>query len=217
MTRLCRERGVAVLVDAAHAPGQVAVDINAIQPDWYVANLHKWYFVPRGCGFLWATEARQDSLMPPVLSWDIGEKFPDRFDWTGTHDPTPWLAIPEAFAFMDQFGEEKVRAHNHRLVLEGAALLATAWDVKVTVPEGMIGSMVLVPLPKDLPYALTDQERLRLQEDLEKKYSIISCVPFSSHDRHYVRIAASIYNELSDYKKLAIAINAMRKKGPLAG
>jgi isopenicillin-N epimerase len=211
MTRICRAHDVAVLVDAAHAPGQVTVDINVIQPDWYVANLHKWYFVPRGCGFLWAAPARQDSLMPLVLSWDIGEKFPDRFDWTGTRDPTPWLCIPEAFTFMDQFGEEKVRVHNHRLVLEGAALLAKVWDVKVTVPECMIGSMVLVPLPEDVPYALTDQDRLRLQADLEKKFSIISCVPFSDHVRHFVRISAGIYNELDDFKILASAINAMRK------
>ena len=76
----------------------------------------------------------------------------------------------------------------------------------------MIGSMVLVPLPEDLPYSLTEQERLRLQEDLAKKFNIISCVSFSSHDRHYVRISASIYNELSDYKKLARAINMMEGK-----
>ena len=213
MTKICRERDVAVLVDAAHAPGQVAVDINAIHADWYVANLHKWYFVPRGCGFIWAVQERQDDLMPAVLSWDIGEKFPDRFGWTGTRDPTSWLSIPAAFAFMDQFGEAKVRAHNHRLVLEGAALLSRDWDTKITTPKSMIGSMVLVPLPEDLPYSLTEQERLRLQEDLAKKFNIIACVPYTSQSRHYLRISASIYNELSDYKKLAIAINSLRRDG----
>ena len=151
--------------------------------------------------------------MPAVLSWDIGEKFPDRFGWTGTRDPTPWLSIPEAFAFMDQFGEAKVRAHNHQLVLEGAALLSRDWDTKITIPESMIGSMALVPLPENLPYSLNDQDRLRLQEDLAKKFNIIACVSFSTRTRHYLRIAANIYNVLSDFKKLARAINSMRRDG----
>ena len=213
MTKICRERDAAVLVDAAHGPGQVAMDIGAINADWYVANLHKWYFVPRGCGFLWSAPEQQDFLRPAVLSWDIAEKFPDRFDWTGTRDPTPWLSLPAAFAFMDHFGEEKVRAHNHQLVLEGAALLSSVWDVKVNTPECMIGSMVLVPLPEDLPYPLTEQGRLHLQEDLAVKFKIIACVSFSTPTRHYLRIAASIYNALNDYKKLAQAINTMRRDG----
>jgi len=216
MTKICREHDVAVVVDAAHAPGQVAVDINSIQADWYVANLHKWYFVPRGCGFLWAAPSRQDMLAPPVLSWDIGEKFPDRFDWSGTRDPTPWLSIPEAFAFMDQFGEGKVRAHNHQLVLAGAALLARAWNVKVAIPESMIGSMVLVPLPEDLPYSPDEQGRLRLEADLATKFNIICSVPFFSKSHLYIRIAASIYNEVNDFEELGRAVNSIRKKNKLS-
>ena len=75
MARVCRERGVAVLVDGAHVPGNVALDISSIPADWYVANLHKWYFVPRGCGLLWAAPDRRDGLVPNVLSWRSSGNF----------------------------------------------------------------------------------------------------------------------------------------------
>src|SRR5262249_2998020 len=101
MIAVCRDRDVRVLVDGAHAPGQIALDIPDLKADWYVGNLHKWYFVPRGCGFLWAAPGREDRLMPNVLSWDICQAFPSNFAWTGTRDPSNWLVVPAAFDFMD--------------------------------------------------------------------------------------------------------------------
>ena len=119
MARACRDRGVMVLADGAHAPGNVALDIPAVGADWYVGNLHKWYFAPRGCGFLWAHPDRRERLAPTVLSWDIDKPFPHSFEWTGTRDPSAWLSTPAAFDFMDRFGEANVRKHNHDLVMEG--------------------------------------------------------------------------------------------------
>jgi isopenicillin-N epimerase len=69
MIAVCRERGVCVIADGAHAPGQIALDIPGLKADWYVGNLHKWYFVPRGCGFLWAAPDREHRLMPNVLAF----------------------------------------------------------------------------------------------------------------------------------------------------
>ena len=126
MTAICHERDVPVLVDGAHVPGNIALDIESTNADWYAGNLHKWSFVPRGCGFLWAAPARQNGLIPGVLSWDIDCPFPQSFEWTGTRDPSTWLSIPPAFAFADQFGEDAIRNHNHRLVREGMHLLSQA-------------------------------------------------------------------------------------------
>ena len=120
MTRACRDRGVMVLADGAHAPGNVALDISAVGADWYVGNLHKWYFAPRGCGFLWAHPDRRGRLAPTVLSWSIDKPFPHSFEWTGTRDPSAWLSAPAAFDFMDRFGEVEIRKHNHDLVMEGS-------------------------------------------------------------------------------------------------
>src|ERR1700722_1025980 len=118
MIAACHRRGVPVLVDGAHAPGQIALDIPVLGADWYVGNLHKWYFVPRGCGFLWAAPERRNGLMPNVLSWDGAYPFPSNFAWTGTRDPSNWLTVPTAFDFMDRFGESAVRQHNHKLIRE---------------------------------------------------------------------------------------------------
>jgi isopenicillin-N epimerase len=146
MVNICRERGVSVLVDGAHAPGQIALDISALQPDWYVGNLHKWYFVPRGCGFLWAAPGKQDRLMPNVLSWDISQPFPSNFAWTGTRDPSNWLAVRSAFDFMDSLGENAVQQHNQRLLRGAIALLADMWKVPITTPSAMTAAMTLVPV-----------------------------------------------------------------------
>ena len=210
MARICRERDVAVLVDGAHVPGNVALDISSISADWYVANLHKWYFVPRGCGFLWAAPNRHGSLVPNVLSWDIKREFPHSFEWTGTRDPSAWLSIPAAFAFMDRFGEEKVRPHNHSLVREGMALVAETWKVPVDTPDSMIGSMALVSLPDNITCATDEESRIRLQKRLWDEFGIEACPSFHHNGTIWLRFSAQIYNSLADYEKLARAILNLR-------
>ncbi len=90
MVALVRERapGVRVLVDGAHVPGQLALDIPSIGADWYAGNLHKWAFAPRSCGILWAAPEAQDGLHPTVVSWNLDQGFTAEFDWTGTRDPS---------------------------------------------------------------------------------------------------------------------------------
>jgi isopenicillin-N epimerase len=212
MTRICRERGSAVLVDGAHVPGNVPFDISAIAADWYVANLHKWYFVPRSCGFLWAAPDRRGGLVPNVLSWEIKREFPHSFEWTGTRDPSPWLSIPHAFAFMDRFGEEKVRAHNHGLVRQGMALLTNAWKVRVDTPDSMIGSMALVPLPDGMPYTTDEESRIRLQKRLWDGFGVETNPSFAASGTIWLRFSAQIYNSLADYEKLARAILVLRSE-----
>ena len=90
-----------VLVDGAHAPGPVELDIPGLGVDWYAANLHKWCFAPRSCGVLWAAPGRQAVLHPGVISWGITEDdWLQEFEWTGTRDPSPWLAAPAGLDFM---------------------------------------------------------------------------------------------------------------------
>ena len=208
MVAACRARGVATLVDGAHAPGQVALDLEAIDADWYAANLHKWHFVPRGCGFLWARGDRQAGLAPTVLSWDIDRPFPHSFEWTGTRDPAPWLSIPAAFEFMDRFGIENVRAHNRALVLQGARLIADAWGVAIETPDAMIAGMALVPLPESARFRATEEGRDAVQKTLWDAHRI-GCACMLFEGRLYLRVCAQIYNELGDYERLARAVAGM--------
>ena len=210
MIAACHTRGVPVLVDGAHAPGQIALDIPVLGADWYVGNLHKWYFVPRGCGFLWAAPERRNGLMPNVLSWDGAYPFPSNFAWTGTRDPSNWLTVPTAFDFMDRFGESAVRQHNHRLIREGVNVLASMWGFRVTTPDAMTASMTLVPTPDGLPYPATDQGRAQFEIDLSDKFNIVVNPSFAIGRKICLRITAQIYNDIEDYEKLGRAVLALR-------
>jgi isopenicillin-N epimerase len=210
MIDACRARGVRVLVDGAHALGQIELDIPALNADWYVANLHKWYFVPRGCGFLWAAAGTRTGLLPNVLSSDIVYSFPHSFGWTGTRDPSSWLTVPAAFDFMDRFGEGEVRRHNHELLREATALLAGMWKFNDRIPDAMRACMGLIPVPDDLPYPPTDQGRTRLEADLEDKCKIVVNPSIAGHGRLWLRIAAQVYNGIRDYEQLGSAVFGLR-------
>jgi isopenicillin-N epimerase len=155
---------------------------------------------------LWAAPEHQEKLFPNVLSWDSDLPFPTRFRWTGTGDVSPLLSIPEAFAFMDRFGEPIVTGHNHQLVMEGMKLLSEAWKTPASTPESMIGAMVSLPMPEGLPFALNTNGCEEIQKVLWKEERIAVCVPFAGNGSHYVRIAAQIYNSPEDYEKLARAV-----------
>jgi isopenicillin-N epimerase len=152
MAALCRDRGVAVLADGAHAPGAIAVDIPACGVDYYTANLHKWAFSPRSAGILWAAPEHRATLHPPVISWGVGGGWHAEFDWVGTRDPTPFLCAPAGFAFIDESlgGPHALWAHNHTLAWRTAERLTRTWGLPWTTPRAMVGSMVTLPLPPRL-------------------------------------------------------------------
>ena len=199
----CRDRGVPVLADGAHAPGAIALDIPALGVDWYVGNLHKWAWAPRSSGILWAPPARQAELHPPVISWGLDQGMAMEFDDPGTRDPTHYLAAPAALAFMRELGLDAVRAYNHDLAWQGARRLAELWEVELATPESMIGTMATVPLPPALGSTRDDAARLRdalLFEDA------IEVQVHGWRGRLHARISAQIYNELADVERLGQAV-----------
>jgi isopenicillin-N epimerase len=205
----CRSRGVPVLVDGAHAPGAIAVDIESLGVDWYAANLHKWAFAPRGCGVLWAAPARRAGLHPPVLSWGLADDdWLQEFDWTGTRDPSPWLAAPAGLDFMtDVLGVAAMREHNHRLAWQSPQRLASRWGFDWSTPEAMIGCMATVPLhdrfaPAD---AATAQ---RLRDALLRDHGIEVPV-IARGGRLWARLSFQVYNDESDVDRLVAAIAAL--------
>ncbi|HYZ33929.1 MAG TPA: aminotransferase class V-fold PLP-dependent enzyme, partial [Crenalkalicoccus sp.] len=147
MVALCRARGVPVLVDGAHAPGQVPVELAALGAHWYAGNCHKWLFAPKGCAFLWAAPGRREGLHPTVISHGLGQGYLAEFDWTGTRDPSAWLAIEAALAAHARLGGAALMARNWAMALQAGAMLAARFGTELAARPEMAGAMAAVRLP----------------------------------------------------------------------
>jgi len=198
---VARGAGVPILVDGAHAPGMVPLDLEALGADFYVGNLHKWVCSAKGCALLWARPGSDRSwLVPTVTSHLSDEPFPAPFDWTGTRDPTAWLSLPAALDFFDELGWDAVREYNRALCLAGAQLVLDAQGAESPAPASMIGSIATLPLPGDFPGTQAEANRVmaRLREDHG-----VHPMPVPFGGRLWVRISAHLYNEIGEYARLA--------------
>lgn len=206
IAEVCHARGVPVLVDGAHVPGSIDVDITALGVDWYAANLHKWGLAPRSCGFLWARADRQADLHHPVVSWGRDKGFLAEFEQHATHDPTCALAAPAAIALLREWGWPEARDYMHELAWEAGQRLTAQWGTRFSTPESMIGAMVTVPLPEAAGSTDADAAALRLALLEEDK---IEVQLHASVGRLWVRVSTQIYNDVSDIDRLA---NAVRQR-----
>jgi len=203
IVRLCHARGVPVLVDGAHVPGAVALDVRAIAADFYVANLHKWAMAPRSCAFLVVAPAYQGSLHPAVISWGFGTGFTQEFDWVGTRDPTPWLTAPEGIRFLRDLGYDDLRRHNHDLAWQAAQYLTDQWGTPLDIDEAVVGCMVSVMTPESVGQARPDA--IRLRDRLLFDHGIEVQV-HARAGRVWVRVSAQAYNEFADVEALGAAV-----------
>lgn len=205
----CRQKGVAVLVDGAHVPGVLPLDIPALGVDWYVANLHKWACAPRSCGFLWADPSRQAHLHPPVISWGLDAGFTAEFDWVGTRDPVPWLAAPEGVAFLRDLDVDAVWRHNHGLAWHAATSLTARWGTELSLDRRDIGFMATVPLPDQLGHTTEDAARLR---DALLERDQIEVQIHAGRGRLWVRVSAQVYNDERDIARLGETIEKIAER-----
>ena len=199
----CRPLGIPVLVDGAHAPGALAVDIPALGVDYYSANLHKWAHAPRACGILWATPDRQPQLHHPVVSWGSGKGFLREFEWQATGDPTTYLSAPEGIALLQEWGFEAVLDYMHGLAWEAADLLTARWGTTLETPRDMVGAMVTVPLPERAGTTVEEAQRLRLSLLVDDR---IEVQLHAWRRRLWTRVSAQVYNDRSDIERLADAV-----------
>ena len=203
---LCRDRNVAVAVDGAHAPGMLALDLDRLGADFYTGNLHKWLCAPKGAAILYVSRARRQKLHPKVISHGYQLGFHAEFDWTGTDDPTSWLAVPAAIDHADLLGTSTLRAANHALVRAGRVQIATALGVALPHPDdpALYGSMATIPFP-----FVSQQDGPRLNAELYETHKIE--VPFTGYDgRCFVRISGQAYNAPEEYERLAKVLVAYR-------
>ncbi|MCX7009330.1 MAG: aminotransferase class V-fold PLP-dependent enzyme, partial [Kiritimatiellaeota bacterium] len=206
--RLVREleaRGVDVLVDGAHAPGMLPVNLDQLQPAYYTGNCHKWLCSPKGAGFLYVRPDRQERIQPAVISHGYNTPRPGRnalhtrFDWVGTLDPTPWLCVGAAIDWCDALmpgGLGELMRHNRELACAARRLCCTVLNVSQPCPDGMLGAMATFELPARFqglptPPGANDPLQTRL---LERHAVEVPVVNWGEPSRRYVRISAQAHN-----------------------
>ncbi len=206
LVRACRERGIAVLVDAAHAPGMLPVDVDGLGADFWTGNLHKWACAPKGAAVLWVAPEHRGRVHPLVVSHGYGKGLADEFDWTGTGDPTPYLAAPLAIDLLAGLGWDRLRRHNHALAAHGRDVVAAALAAEAPVADDRFGSMSLVELPPGT--AGSEDEARALSDRLFDEHGVE--VPITLWDgRAFVRMSAHAYNAPEEYERLATALERL--------
>jgi isopenicillin-N epimerase len=214
-------RGVDVLVDGAHAPGMLALDLDALGVAYYSGNCHKWLCAPKGSAFLWIRRDRQAAVRPLTISHGATAVRPERsrfrpeFDWTGTSDPTAWLTVPKAIEYVGGLqpgGWPALMARNHALALQARDLLCAAAGTAPPCPDAMVGSLASVRLP-DGTARVAWRRPDPLQQRLFDGWGIeVPVMTWPAAPRRLIRVSAQLYNRREQYERLA---EALRKE--LAG
>ncbi|MEI6089868.1 MAG: aminotransferase class V-fold PLP-dependent enzyme [bacterium] len=144
----CRENGVISLIDGAHAPGMLDLDISSFGCDFFVGNCHKWLYTQKGCAILYVSKSMQEKIHPLTISNFYGQGFQMEFAWTATKNVVPWLTVPTALEFYKSLGDSELRQHNHNLVLAGGELIYKTLNTMPTAPNEMIGTILTCDLPE---------------------------------------------------------------------
>ncbi|HXT39562.1 MAG TPA: aminotransferase class V-fold PLP-dependent enzyme [Candidatus Angelobacter sp.] len=213
------KRGVETLIDGAHAPGMVRLDLRELGATYYTGNCHKWICAPKGAGFLYVRRDRQKLIRPLAISHGANSLRADRsrylieFGWTGTWDPSACLSVPEALRIVGSLrrgGWSAVMDRNCRLALAAREIICNALRIEPPCPDEMIGSLVSLPLP-DGSTACSSKSPLYLdplQGTLLKKFGIeVPVIPWPAPPGRLLRISAQLYNSLPQYRLLARALN----------
>jgi isopenicillin-N epimerase len=215
---LLRERGIDCLVDGAHAPGMIDLDLQALNPAYYTGNCHKWLCAPKGSAFLYVRRDLQTSARPMSISHGANSLRTDRsrylleFDWPGTMDPTAWLCIPDALKFLSGLfpdGWAGLRRHNRELVIAGRQLLCQVLGTEIPAPDSMIGSLASVELPPGDPSHVSNNPLTidPLQDLLFHADRIeVPVMAWPQSPRRLLRVSAQAYNDLSQYEHLAASL-----------
>lgn len=217
-------RSIDTLVDGAHAPGMLPLDLHTLGAPYYAGNCHKWLCAPKGAGFLHVRRDKQPTIRPLSISHGANSPRTDRsrfrleFDWTGTHDPTAYLCVGEAIRFMGALlpgGWPALMARNRTTALAAKKTIAAALRISPPCPDEMTGALVSFPLP-DGP-AESPRSPLYanpLQDALLERFGIeVPVIPWPAPPMRLLRISAQIYNLQADYERLAAALRALLRNG----
>ena len=208
------ERGIDTLVDGAHGPGMIPLDLSAISPAYYTGNCHKWLCTPKGAAILYVRRDLQPGIRPLTISHGANSTREDKtrfhleFGWTGTDDPTAYLCVPESIRFMGSLlpgGWPELWERNRKLALDARALLCDVSGVEEPCPREMIGTLASVPLSKGTFHFKTtalafDEVEQTIREDYGFEVPVLA---YPEGPSSIIRVACQIYNSIEQYAALA--------------
>jgi isopenicillin-N epimerase len=210
ISRRAQQAEILTIIDAAHSPGQIPVDLPRLDADIVFGNCHKWMLAPKGAGFLYVRRELQSLINPLVVSWgtnptpDIatGSRFVDILQWTGTKDPAAALTVPSALQFMQEHDWEKVRRECHKLLRQAIERICDLTSLSPLYPldSDFYSQMGIAPLPPSnlavLKSRLYDEHRIE--------------VPLVQwQDRQFIRISIQGYNTQEDVDALENALKIL--------
>jgi len=218
-------KSVDVIVDGAHAPGMVPLDLKKLNAPYYTGNCHKWICSPKSAALLCIREDKQKLIKPLVTSRTYGEvptvlsEMQYDFSWSGTFDPTPVLCVSDALDFMGSLfenGWNDVIKHNHELAITAGKKICEEFNIEYPYTDDVIGCLFGIPFFEDKAFTrkeLSLHNYSPLQDDLFHKYKIEVVVNYwESSPQRLLRISPQIYNHISQYEYLVDAIKELREK-----
>lgn len=206
---IAKQKGIFIFIDGAHAPGQIPVDLKALDVDMYTGACHKWMMTPKGCSFLYVKKELQHLFDPLIISWGYESLFPshsqflDYHQMNGTRDFSAFLTVPHAIKFMEENNWEKVSANSRKLVKENAPELCK-----------ILGTTPISPLTDDFVLQLfsapikTSQPE-KLKQHLYENYKIEIPVMRQNEDV-YLRYSINAFNTQADLDKLFSSIKKIK-------
>jgi isopenicillin-N epimerase len=208
-----REKGILTVVDAAHSPGQISVDLQALGADVVFGNCHKWMLAPKGAGFLYVRRQIQPMIEPLIVSWGYhateenttGSRYIDLLQWTGTRDPAAYLAIPAAIRFMRENDWRTVQSNCHELLKSAILQICDLVGMPPLFPldSAFYSQMGIAPIPNSKLVLL----KTRLYDEYKLEVPLIQW-----QDRQFIRISVQAYNTQDDIDVLICALKELLPK-----
>jgi isopenicillin-N epimerase len=221
IVRALNNRGIDTLVDGAHAPGMIPLNLDELGAAYYTGNCHKWICAPKGVALLHIRKDRQDNVRPLTISHGANSRRSDRsrlqieFGWAGTWDPTAMLCLPLAIDYMGKLlpgGWPEIMQRNRELALAARRVLCDTLKIPAPAPEELIGSLASVPIPaaansepsKSSLYLDPWQDELLARHHIE-----VPIISWPAPPKRLLRISAQLYNSLPQYKLLTRGIKEL--------
>ncbi|MBT07173.1 MAG: aminotransferase [Rhodospirillaceae bacterium] len=203
LVQACQRADCSVIVDGAHAPGMLDLEVSEIGADWYVGNCHKWLLAPKGAAFLVAKDDSSQGIHPATISTSYGKGFWSEFAWTGTRDPSAWLSIGDALDFWSQVGGKVGRDYMCNLADWAGEQLASDWRTERGAISDMTGAMAAVRLPDNSVLEAAGPDTLH---DWLLRVHKIEVPIFFHGGSLWLRISTHLYNDESDVSRLSQAL-----------